>query len=76
MAKIDLILPDFENPEIFYNGGFWFNWCCDCGLRHIYLLKIIRGGRPDQDRVEIYCERDDWATEAKKTLDRKKKANG
>jgi len=71
MGKLDI--PYTQIPVTMHNNEIWHHWCCDCGLRHTQCFKIIRGKTPDEDRVEIIIDRDNWATLAAKTIDRLKK---
>jgi hypothetical protein len=68
-----VFIKDTNNPMIFKDGEFWYQWCCNCYLRHIYLFKIIRGKKPKNDRVVVYLARDDWATNARRREKRHKK---
>lgn len=71
MGKLDI--PYAERITTVHNNTSWFQWCCDCGLRHMYHFRIVRGETPADDRVEFTIERDDWATLARKTITRLKK---
>lgn len=73
MAEDKLNVPYVQYPTTLNNNGFWCCWCCDCGLRHIYFVKIIRGKKPKDDTVQLYIERDDWGTRAGKTIKKYKK---
>lgn len=55
------------------NNGFWYQWCCGCGLRHILVLEVIRGKKSDQDKIRVRIADDPWATAARKKLNQKKK---
>jgi len=44
------------------NDGFFSQWCCDCGLRHIWHLHIERGKNPQKDFVTVSCFGDDSGT--------------
>lgn len=62
-------LHDFpECPPVFdlLSGGFFSQWCCKCGLRHIWHLEVIRGRKPEDDviRVSGFC--DETATKLRK----------
>lgn len=71
MGKLDI--PYTKKITVIYNNGFWCQWCCDCGLRHLYHFKIIRGKTPEDDRIEMIIDRDEWATLAAKTITKLKK---
>jgi len=71
MSNLDI--PYAKKITTIYNNEFWSQWCCDCGLRHLYHFKIIRGKTPADDKVEFIIERDDWATIAAKTIAKLKK---
>ncbi len=72
MAK-DLNIPYVECPTIVNHNGFWCQWCCDCGLRHTYFFRVVRGKTPKEDKVEMFIDRDDWATDTLKEIERLKK---
>ena len=69
--KKKLEIPYLQYPTTVINNGFWCQWCCDCGLRHLYFFRVIRGKTPNEDTVEMYIDRDDWATKAMKELKKK-----
>ena len=56
------------SPTIIDNKSFWHQWCCDCNLRHTFFFNIVRGKTPKADKIEMYIDRDDWATDAMRTL--------
>ena len=68
MPKLDKI-PYAKNPTTVKNNDFWYNWCCDCGLRHIYFVRVVRGKTPKQDKVEMFICRDDLATDNMKSVE-------
>jgi len=74
MPKLTTI-KECEKPLILKSNEFFFIWCCDCGLRHTYFPRIIRGDTPEEDTVEFFIERDDWATDAMKKLKKLFKKN-
>jgi hypothetical protein len=43
-----------------------YEWCCDCGLRHIVLYSIIKRGK--KLKVGLKATRDDWGTWAGRKL--------
>lgn len=65
-TKLDI--PYIQSPTTVNNNGFWCQWCCNCNLRHIYFFRVIRGKKPEEDKIEMYIERDDWATLAMKKI--------
>ena len=71
MDKLDI--PYAKTITTVYTDNSWFQWCCDCGLRHIYHFRIIRGETPAKDKVEMTIERDEWATYAAKKIAKLKK---
>ncbi len=73
-AAKKLAVPYIQYPTIVSHNGFWCQWCCDCGLRHIYFFRVIRGKTPKKDKIEMFIDRDDWATDAKKVIDTAPKA--
>ena len=62
-----------DYPIIITNKDFMFQWCCDCGLRHIHFIEIERGKKPEEDKVNLYLVRDDVATDYRKDYERLKK---
>lgn len=60
-------------PLAVMNREFLFEWCCDCGLRHVSFLEIERGKTIEQDTVNIFCVRDSIATNYRKDYERLKK---
>lgn len=71
MGKLDI--PYIKRLTVIFNNEFWCQWCCGCGLRHLYHFKIIRGKTPKEDRIEMCIDRDEWATAAAKTIAKYKK---
>ena len=45
------------------NHGFVFDWCCDCGLRHVWHFEIKRGKTPSKDEILASSIRDDLCTD-------------
>lgn len=45
------------------SGGFTKMVCCDCGLVHLWVLKVKRGKMQADDFVEIIVSRDDKETD-------------
>ena len=64
---------DESYPIVIENKDFMFQWCCDCGLRHIHFAEIERGKKPKDDKVNLYLIRDDHATNYRKDYERLKK---
>lgn len=64
---------DESYPIVIKHRDFMFQWCCDCGLRHIHFAEIERGEKPDEDKVNLYLVRDDYATNYRKDYERLKK---
>ncbi len=63
--------PFDENyPIVIQNKDFMFQWCCDCGLRHVHFAEIERGNKPEEDKVNLYLVRDDYATNYRKDYER------
>lgn len=75
MAKIKFPREIREAPSVFEvkTGGFMTQWCCGCGLRHIWHFRIVRGKKSSDDQVEISLLCDDLATHMLKQLNRRKK---
>ena len=63
---------DESYPMTIRNKDFMFQWCCDCGLRHIHFAEIERGKKPEGDKVNLYLVRDDMATDYRKDCSRLK----
>lgn len=62
-----------DYPIVIPNKDFMFQWCCDCGLRHINFVEIERGKKPKEDKVKLFVIRDDHATNYRKDYERLKK---
>ena len=62
-----------DYPITIRHKDFMFQWCCDCGLRHIHFAEIERGEKPEDDKVNLYLIRDDHATNYRKDYERLKK---
>ena len=52
----------FSGEYKFKTNDFFFQWCCDCMLRHVWVFKIIRGKKPEDDYVELQGTDDRLAT--------------
>lgn len=63
-----LEIPDADDLQKFKNGDWWFQWCCDCGLRHLWHFEIVRGKSPKSDEVHVRGCADEWATKARKRI--------
>lgn len=49
------------------NGnGFFSQWCCGCGLRHIWHFKTYRQKKIEDDFIEINMMADDVGTKLRK----------
>ena len=58
-----------ENPSYVANNGFMGQWCCGCGLRHIWHFKIHE--HPKEGKfIEISIMQDDKGTELRKAYER------
>jgi hypothetical protein len=42
--------------RIFKTGDMVVNECCKCGLRHIWMFKVVRGKFPQDDKTEMVIE--------------------
>lgn len=62
-----------DYPIVIGDKDFMFQWCCDCGLRHIHFVEIERGKKPEDDKIKLYLVRDDCATNYRKDYERLKK---
>jgi hypothetical protein len=71
-GKLPPITDMADVPIAYTPGTINYLWCCDCGLRHSVIYDILDKGR--QHYVTVYMERDDWATAAKRKLDRIEKS--
>ncbi len=65
-------IPYAPRPVVLGNNNFWYQWCCDCDLRHVFFIRILRGETPEKDVVELYIDRDDYATDAMEEIKRLK----
>jgi len=57
---------EFESPSFLYTNGFFSQWCCKCGNRHIWHFKIHRGDIEDEDCVELNMFQDNTGTKLRK----------
>ena len=73
MAKKKKYQFDESYPIVIQNKDFMFQWCCDCGLRHVHFAEIERGEKPEYDKVNLYLVRDDAATDYRKDYERLKR---
>lgn len=57
-----------ESPRVRYieTNDFWCQWCCDCKLRHIWHLEVIRGKTPQDDVIKLTGANDEIATKLRK----------
>ncbi len=60
-------------PAVLENHSFQFEWCCDCGLRHINFYEVERSKKPEDDKIKVYCIRDNHGTDYRKDYERLKK---
>ncbi|GAG48342.1 unnamed protein product [marine sediment metagenome] len=63
-------VKDFDGKEVINNNDFWFPWCCDCGLRHVYFFTVERGKTPKEDKISFRICRDDAATKYRKKVEK------
>ena len=61
-------IPYASDPKVFKNGEWWFQWCCDCNLRHIWRFTILRGKSPKEDKIIAHFTRDQEPTDMAKCL--------
>ena len=65
MKKRNIIaFPKMRNVEYIEDNGFLFQWCCDCGLRHIWNFQIVETKK--QKYVKIIGIDDILATKLRK----------
>jgi len=62
----------FDNEPIDLDcPGFFYLWCCDCGLRHLTVVDVEGKGAKDfkksEGKVRIAMSRDDRATSLART---------
>ena len=74
MNTTKIEFTDLKPIERFKSGDWLFQWCCDCGLRHIWYFEIVRGKKPEDDEVLLRCTRDNMATNLRKFYNRHKKS--
>lgn len=55
-------------PVLIEDGGYIFQICCDCGLRHVWSFRIIEGGQ-----IFIDCVRDQVGTDMFRFIDKEVK---
>ena len=56
---------------VFPDNGYWFHWCCNCDLRHIWNLKIVKYG--NKRYIEIKGTSDPLGTKLYKFYKKHKK---
>ena len=62
MKKIKF--PPMKDIEHVANGGWFSQWCCGCGLRHIWHFNILEGDTTTGGQfIEIRGFQDDKGTE-------------
>ena len=64
MKKRIINFPKMNNIEYIEDNGFLFQWCCDCGLRHIWNFQIVDDGK--QKFIKIVGTDDPSATKLRK----------
>lgn len=69
--KKKLKFEEMQSPIYFdaNQGGFIFQWCCGCGLRHIWHIETIQ-----QDKkwyIKVDCAADTKGTELRRIYERK-----
>ena len=67
-AKIQKLVnePTFDFPTSMNVPGVLYQWCCDCGLRHVWYFVMS----DDNKTLYIDVKRDDYATQLRKALKR------
>ena len=69
----EIKFEQMETPLYFSPmGGFIYQWCCGCNLRHIWHIEIIE--EKGKQYIKVDCAVDKSATKLRKFYDRKKKA--
>lgn len=56
--------PKMNKVEYFENNSFLFQWCCSCGLRHIWHFEIVKIGK--KEYIKISGTDDPLATKLRK----------
>ena len=49
-----------DNPFLIADNGFFSQWCCNCGMRHIWHFKMHKGF------IEVSIMNDDKGTKLRK----------
>ena len=56
---------EMETP-LYFNlmGGFIYQWCCGCGMRHIWHIEVIEENK--KNYIKVDCAMDKQATKLRK----------
>lgn len=60
LTKLDSVFPLKVDSNFFL-----YQWCCDCGTRHIWYFSIT-----DDGKIRVDLARDDMATKMRKELEK------
>jgi len=70
MSKKRFDFPELPAFMMIGNDGFFSQWCCKCGTRHIWHFHVVRGKKPEDDIVYISGFYDETATKLRKFYER------
>lgn len=55
------------------NPGMIGQWCCKCKTRHIWILRIVRGDKKQEDFIEAIIFPDEIGTKLRRYYDQEEK---
>lgn len=72
MPKIKF--TSFTNPAYIADNGFFSQWCCGCGCRHIWHFKMYKGSKKNGGPyIEINLMSDEIGTQLRKSYEQQQK---
>ena len=70
---IESLIPMADAVTEFPTNSMFFQWCCGCGLRHIYHFRVQRAETPDKDSIIVTLEADEVATKLRRARKRRRR---
>ena len=58
----EINFSELNFPMVLDSPATMFQWCCECGARHVWTFEVVRGDVEEDDSVYINCVRD-WNAE-------------
>jgi len=72
MGRNLAFVPEMDDETKIPENRFYYNWCCDCGLRHVYYFRIEHD-KDGKHVIVLAGDRDDMATDLRKAYIRRRK---